>query len=184
MNEDERQAFHVFLGLCSMALAWFAGREAASYVVGLILVCGLLLVHAKLTGMRLGPLEGLVERFERPGVTAGYGAMTIAAGTLAILTLVSKPEHVMASLAILGFGDAASTLVGRRSKKPLPYNRKKTWGGTLAFVAASLPAAYFAGPPALAVAAAAAIAEGLESGIDDNLTIAIVCVVGFRLLGG
>jgi hypothetical protein len=49
---------------------------------------------------------------------------------------------------------------------------------------ASLPAAYFAGLPAVAVAAVAALAESFESDMDDNLVIAVVCVVGFRLLGG
>jgi hypothetical protein len=37
--------------------------------------------------------------------------------------------------------------------------------------------------PAVAVAAAAALAESLESRIDDNLIIAAVCVIAFRLLG-
>jgi dolichol kinase len=183
MNEDERQIFHIALGICSMALVWIAGVQIAAYVVGVILVLGLMLVHLKLSGARLGLLEHLVQRFERPGATPGYGALTIAAGTLAIMTLIAKPENILASLVILGVGDAASTLVGRRSKKKLAHNRKKTYGGTLSFFIASLPAAYFAGLPAVAVAAVAALAESFESDMDDNLIIAIVCVVGFRLLG-
>lgn len=183
MNEDERQVFHVFLGLSSIALVLLFGVQAASYVVALILLAGLLIVHLKLSGFSLGPLEHLVERFERPGVTPGYGAMTIAAGTLAIMTLIARKEEVLASLVILGFGDAASTLVGRRSKRRLPYSRRKTWGGSIAFFAACIPAVYFAGLPALAVAALAAVVESLESGVDDNLLIAIACVVLFRLAG-
>lgn len=183
MNEDERQVFHVFLGACSIALVILLGVHAATYIVAAILVAGLLLVHLKLSGFPLGPLERLVQRFERPGVTPGYGAMTIAAGVLAILTLVASRDNALASLVILGFGDAASTIAGTRSRKRLPYSRKKTWGGSIAFFAACLPAAYFAGLPALAVAAIAAAAESLESGVDDNLLIAIACVVGFRLLG-
>lgn len=184
MIEDERQIFHIFLALCSLSLVLLFGVPAASLMVAALLLAGLVLVHAKLSGRSLGALEALVARFERHGVTPGYGALTIAAGTLAILTLISKPEHMLASLAILGFGDAASTLAGMRSRQPLPYNRKKTWGGTLAFFLASAPAFLFAGWPALAVAAAAAIAESLESKIDDNLTIAVVCVICFRLFGG
>ena len=183
MNEDERQIFNIFLGLCSIALVEFLGVQLAAYIVGAILVLGLLLVHMKLSGFPLGFLEKLVERFERPGVTPGYGAMTIAAGALAILTLISQKEQILAALVILGFGDAASTLVGRRSKRKLPWSREKTFGGSFAFFAASLPAAYFAGFPALLVAGAAAIAESLEANIDDNLIVAVVCVVLFRVAG-
>lgn len=184
MNEDGRQIFHIFLGLCAISLVESLGVQLASYVVGVVLVLGLVLVHMKLSGMEIGPLEGLVQRFERPGVTPGYGALTIAAGALAILTLIARKETILASLFILGIGDAASTLVGRRSKRKLPYSREKTYGGTLAFFVSSLPAVFFAGWPAIIVAALAAAAESLESHVDDNLAIAIVCVIGFRLLGG
>ena len=147
---------------------------------------GLVLVHIKLSYAHLGKhIEWLIERFERPGVVAGYGAMTFTAAVLCILTLLSSQPQILASLAILGIGDAASTIVGRRSKRKLPYNARKTYGGTLAFFIASAPFAFlFAGPAALIVASAAAIAESAESKIDDNLIIAVVCVILFRLIGG
>lgn len=181
MKEDERQYIHIFLGACTMLLVEFAGVQAASYAMGAILVAGIILVHMKLSRMRLGPFDYFIERFDRPGVTPGYGALTMAAGALAILTLIASKEQILASLVILGFGDAGSTLAGIRSKRKLPYSREKTFGGSAAFLIFSLPAAYFAGLPALIVAAAAAAAESFESHIDDNLIIAMVCVVAFRL---
>ena len=183
MNEDERQLFHIFLGACSIALVLTLGIQLSSYVVGVMLVLGLMLVHMKLSGMWLGPLDKLVQRFERPGITPGYGAMTIAAGTLAILTLLSSKEQILASLVILGLGDAASTLIGTRSKKKLPWSKKKTIAGTAAFFIASLLAVYYAGWPAVLVAAAAALAESFETNVDDNLIISLVCVIAFRLIG-
>ena len=183
MNEDERQLFHVFLGACSIALVLFLGIQLAAYVVGVILVLGLILVHMKLSGMWLGPLDAPIRRFERPGITPGYGALTIAAGTLAILTLLADRGQILASLLILGLGDAASTIAGVRSKRKLPYSKKKTYGGTIAFFICSLPAVYFAGWSAVIVAAAAALAESFETNVDDNLIISVVCVVAFRLLG-
>lgn len=182
MNEDERQAFHIFLGLCSMALVYFFGAQMAILAVSTILAVGLVLVHLKLRHHPLGPIDRLVAKFERPGVTPGYGAMTIAAGVLAILTLIPSEPQIHASLIILGFGDAASTLVGTRSKLELPYNKRKTIGGTLAFFIACLPAFYFAGSTALLVAGLAALAEGADTKMDDNLLIPLVCVVAFRLL--
>ncbi len=183
MNENERQVFHILIGLGAIAMLELLGVQLAAYVFVAILLLGMMLVHFKLSGSSLGPFEGLVARFERPGVTPGYGAMTITAGILAILTLLANRDQMLASLIVLGFGDAASTLVGKRSRKKLPYSREKTWGGTAAFFIASLPAVYFAGWPALVVAAAAAFAESLESNIDDNLTVSLVCVVLFRLIG-
>lgn len=183
MNEDERQLFHIFLGACSIALVLLLGIQLASYVVGVILVLGLILVHMKLSGMWLGPLDGIIARFERPGITPGYGAMTIAAGTLAILTLLANKEQILASLVVLGLGDAASTIAGRRSKKKLPWGKKKTVWGMAAFFVASLPAVYYGGLPAVVVAAAAALAESFETNVDDNLIISVVCVVAFRIIG-
>jgi dolichol kinase len=184
MKEDERQIFHMFLGACAILFVGLFGVQEAVYAVGAILIGGIILVHLKLSRCSLGPFEKPLERFERPGVTPGYGAMTLAAGALAILTLISSKEHILASLFILGFGDAGSTIFGTRSKRKLPYSRNKTFGGTAAFFLFSLPAVYFAGLPAIIVAAAAAIAESLESHIDDNLIIAVVCVIAFRLLSG
>jgi dolichol kinase len=110
--------------------------------------------------------------------------MTFTAAVLCILTLLSSQQQILASLAILGIGDAASTIIGRRSRRKLPYNARKTYGGTFAFFLASAPfAIYFAGAPGLFVAAAAALAESAESKIDDNLIVAVACVVLFRLAG-
>ena len=183
MDEDERQAFHFLLGICVIALVQATGIELTAYIVGTVLIVGLMLVHLKHSGVGLGPVEKLIARFERPGVVAGYGAMTYAAATLAILTLLANKEQIIASIIMLGIGDAASTVIGKRSRKKLPYNRRKTYGGTLAFFICSLPAVYFAGIPALLVCALAAIAESLESNIDDNLIVAVVCVAAFRLVG-
>jgi len=184
MNEDERQAFHFFIGAFCIALLIFFGVEMSAYICGVALVLGLVLLHLKLSGYSIWPFDWFLSRFERPGVLSGYGAITLAAGVLAILTLLSSEEQMLASLVILGFGDAASTFIGKRSKLKLPYSKKKTVRGSVAFFLASLPAALFAGLPALAVAFFATIAEGLESGVDDNLIISLVCVVGFRLIGG
>ena len=183
MNEDERQAFHLLLGISTILLVETFGIEPTTYIVGIVLVLGLMMVHLKHSNVHLGIVERLIARFERPGVMAGYGAMTYAAATLAILTLLSNKEQIIASMIMLGIGDAASTLVGTRSKKTLPYNRHKTFGGTVAFFISSLPSVYFAEWQAIIVCALAALAESLESNIDDNLIVAVVCVIAFRLIG-
>lgn len=183
MREKFRQLFHFSLSLVAMAIATLFGHETAAYIVACALIFGLVLVHLKLRGMHLGMLEHALDRVERPGVIKGYGALTFTAATLAILTLLPTEPQMLASLVILGFGDSASTFFGLQGKRKLPYNRRKTLEGSAAFFVFSLPAAYFAGLPAVLVAAAAALAESFESRMDDNLIIAVVCVVGFRLFG-
>ena len=96
MNEDGRQAFHLMLGLCTIALVLAVGIGLAAYIVGVVLVVGLVLLHLKHSNVHLGPLEKVIERFERPGVAAGYGATTYAAATLAILTLLANKEQILA----------------------------------------------------------------------------------------
>lgn len=179
-----RQSFHFALGVAAIALVLALGADISAYIVASALIAGLVLVHFKLRGMHLGPLEHILARLERPGVVAGYGALTFTAAALAILTLLSSQGQMLASLVILGFGDSASTFVGLGGKRKLFYNRRKTLEGSCAFFIASLPAVLFAGAPALLIAAAAAVAESLEARMDDNLIIAVVCIVGFRLLGG
>jgi dolichol kinase len=183
MREVFRQFFHFFLSVLAIAIVLSFGVELSAYLVACALVFGLVLVHLKLRGMHLGPLERVLDRVERPGVVKGYGALTFTAAVLAILTLLSNQGQIIASLIILGFGDSASTFFGLNGKRRLPYNARKTYEGSLAFFFFSLPAVYFAGWPALLVAAAAALAESFESRMDDNLIISIVCVVLFRLVG-
>jgi len=176
----------MLLGILCIAMVQLAGIELSAYLVSVALIIGLVLVHIKLSYVHLGHgLEWLLERFERPGVLAGYGALTFTAAALCILTLLSSQPQIFASLAIIGIGDSASTIIGRRSRTRLPYNARKTVEGTSAFFLVSAPlAVYFAGLPALVVCAAAALAESLESKIDDNLIIAAVCIIAFRLIGG
>lgn len=182
-REDERQFLHFFFSVCCIALVELFGVALSVYAVCAIFVIGLMLFNMRFLRMKIWVVEKLLERFERKNVLAGYGAMTFTAAVLLLLTLLAEKEHVLASLVIVGFGDAASTFFGRRSKRKLPYSKKKTYGGTAAFFIASLPAVYFAGIPALLVAALAALAESLDIKIDDNLAIATVCVVAFRLIG-
>lgn len=92
---------------------------------------------------------------------------------------------------ILGAGDAASNLVGRRlGTARLPWNCGKSWAGTAAFLLAAAPVAFLLmrwndgawpggepGFPALATAALAGAAAGaavetIPWRIDDNLTVA------------
>lgn len=118
---------------------------------------------------------------------------------LLILALVSPPFASAAALAVLGFGDPAAGLVGRRwGRRPLRGGR--TLEGTLAFALFGTLAAFGAlllwhgaapWPALLAVSAAAgvagAIAEAVSVRVDDNLSVplgaALAAALAAALLG-
>jgi dolichol kinase len=122
--------------------------------------------------------------------------VTLLSYTAPILTtllfLPAAPELGLAVLAIVAFGDGCATLVGRVAAGPrLPWNRAKTWAGSAAFVACALPIAavvYWgeAQPHvslALSLACAApaalvaALAESLNSRVNDNLRVGVAAAV-------
>jgi uncharacterized protein (TIGR00297 family) len=125
---------------------------------------------------------------------------------LAVLGLILWFRHSLwmaaAVWGVLAVGDGAASLVGQAVGGPrLPWNDRKTWAGTLAFVGfgaaaaavliawtARLPlswSAWHAGRTvavALAVALACALVESLPTTLDDNLTVAATGAALFPLL--
>ena len=64
-----------------------------------------------------------------------------------------------------------------RSKLTQLENKNKTLEGTAAFFFGSLPAWIFIGSVILPLAIITALVESVDTGIDDNLLIPIVCVI-------
>jgi uncharacterized protein (TIGR00297 family) len=112
---------------------------------------------------------------------------------VSVLLLILVYRHslpvVGAVWAIMALGDGMASVVGEARGGPaLPYNPKKTWSGFGAFVLAGTAGAYaltrWANPAAssvsvLVVSTAAALVgalvEGLPIGLDDNLSVPLVC---------
>ncbi|HEX7830869.1 MAG TPA: DUF92 domain-containing protein, partial [Thermoanaerobaculia bacterium] len=99
-----------------------------------------------------------------------------------LLVLVFHDRLVFAAIAwaLLAFGDGVATLAGKAVPiARLPWNRNKSWGGFLAFLAlgyaGGVAVAYwmdYRAPFVVLIAGlAAAITESLDLGVDDNLTV-------------
>jgi dolichol kinase len=113
---------------------------------------------------------------------------------LVILAVVSPPFASAAALAVLGFGDPAAGLVGRRwGRTPLAAGR--TLEGTLTFAVFGCLASFavlslwhgaVAWPLLLAISAAAgaagAIAEAVSVKLDDNLTVPLAAAAAAALV--
>ncbi len=96
-----------------------------------------------------------------------------AAGILLTLLLFPPPIN-SASIAIFSLGDSAASLFGGLiPKKPLPFNKGKTLGGSLfGFLFAFLAGVFFVTPLLALVAAAVAITvESLPLPVNDNILI-------------
>lgn len=168
-NEPLRKAIHIAVGFLALALAWIPWRTAA-VIAAAAAILNWLVLH-RLVGKR-------VARDER-GYDVGIILYPLAVCAL-ILIFNWHIELAAVAWVIMAFGDGAATLVGRAMPiAPLPWNRGKSWGGTLAFIvvggAGAIGTALYFGEPSIAAAAAAvvvaAIVESMPLVLDDNITV-------------
>ena len=168
-NETLRKGLHIAFGFGAFALKWLDWYVAAGISV-VAMIGNWLLLH-RIVGRG-------VARHER-GFDAGIVLYPIM--VLALIVVFRDRLHFAAiAWALLAFGDGVATLAGKSLRiAPLPWNRDKSWGGFLAcFLAGAvmgIAVAYwmdYREPIVVIIAAlAAAIAESLPLGVDDNVTV-------------
>jgi dolichol kinase len=98
-----------------------------------------------------------------------------------VAILLSNAHEIDAAIVALAAGDSAATIFGILGTHPLPYNRRKTMEGSLAFFIFSLTAFLFVGWMGIALAAITAIVESLATPVDDNLLIPVAAILFFIL---
>jgi len=118
------------------------------------------------------------------------GIILYPASVLLLILIYRQSMHVVAAVwAILALGDGAAGVAGAALGRPaLPWNRRKTWAGSLAFVLAGTTGAYVlgrwvnpalpAGKTVLVCALTALVGAAIESlpiSLDDNLSVPLVC---------
>lgn len=182
-REDSRQLFHMLVGLGAIAVLLFLGRGFLLAGIFFTIIIGTLLMNARLLGKRIALVQWFEKRFEREGAPLpGWGSACYATGALIIVSFLPDAGQIGAALLMIGIGDGISTIVGRRGKIALPYNRRKTLEGMLAMFLSSLAAWYFIGPLAVPLAMVAAFAESIPR-IDDNLTVPALCTAFLLVIG-
>lgn len=174
--EDRRQLVHAAMTLFAVLLRWLTWSQAA-WVAGAAVVLNWVVL----------PLTGLDRGLRREGGAWIDGAKLYPVAVLGLLLAWRDDLHVVAlAWAVLGVGDAASNVVGRRVGRPPFLGRgDRSLAGTAAFVSAALPAAFAAacvaraeptGTLLLACAAASVAGAAAEllvpRGWDDNVAIA------------
>jgi len=184
-NETLRKLLHIGFGLGALALRWLTWQEAVAICA--IAVVGNWLVLHRVVGRS-------VSRDER-GWDAG---IVLYPAAVLVLVFIFRQSLVVAGTVwvIMAFGDGFATLAGRAFDGPrLPWNREKSWAGFIAFIIAAAPAAYgisrFLNPIGtyfhraviiLVAVLAGAIAESLDTRVDDNITVPLASGMAMSLL--
>lgn len=178
-QEMRRQLFHMYVGVAVVVAAIKLGASAVEEALFVAIFAGLLLINAKMLGAHLSLFEAFLRDFERRSAEfPGKGALFFAVGALFLFTFSLSSEFALAALSILAVSDGASTMVGmKHGKDKLPWNKEKSWHGTIAFfLTGSVVAWLFIGWQGVFLAAFLALVETYDFHIDDNLLIPIASV--------
>lgn len=173
-SEIRRKLVHIAFGFLAFSLKFLSFEQAVIMATSAVLFNWLILPHVG--GRRISRSD---KGFDR-------GIILYPVAVLVMIVVFRSEPGIAASLwGILAFGDGLATLVGKHvPTASLPWNREKSWGGTITFFTASFVACHFllqffgtklpiastmlaAGLTALVCA----IVESLPTSIDDNLTV-------------
>lgn len=187
-HEDRRQWTHLAMTGFVVALRWLSPLQA-------IALAATALVFNLLVLPRLPGAREWMRRSDERGVG---GVRMYPVAVVAALLLFDLPVAA-AAWAVMGVGDAAANLAGRRWGRPPFLGRAdRSLVGTLAFVASATPAAWaahawvaagqegcvvIAWSTALAAAMAGAVAELIPYPrvVDDNLPVTLAAGGGHLL---
>ena len=182
-SENTRQLVHIAFGACALLLRWLPWFEA-TMLASMAVAFNLFALH-RLGGARLFRPD------ERGRYRLKSGIVLYPASVVGLLLLLPERLDIVAGAwGVLAAGDGAATLIGRHLPiRPLPWNREKSVGGSLAFIlfgsaaAAALlwwcretvvPPVYWWYPFAAAVIATvmAGAVETIPVSFDDNVSVA------------
>ncbi len=175
--ETRRDVLQFFLGVVLLLAFYFISLQSAKALTLLLLIFGYIIADFALTH-KDGALYRFIYSMERQGTLLGEGAIMLGIGTLATIAILGSSAQIMIALSALFLGDSIATMIGINLRGPkLPYNKRKSVSGSLAyFIVVSLVAYQLVGIVGIALGAIAAIAEGVRTPLDDNLFVAIILI--------
>ena len=139
----------------------------------------------RLDGKSLPVISAVTRHAASQSELIGFAAAPLyfAGGILFTLVVFPHPASY-AAIAMFCFGDSAASLFGGLFSKPLPFNKGKTWEGSLAgLFFAFLAGTFFVNPLLAFVGAAVAMTvEVLPLPVNDNILIPIITGAVLTLL--
>lgn len=189
--EINRQLFHIAIGAIIILLILMVERETALIILFLAFLITVLISIIS-TKIKISIVNWFIEKLERDNEKKFpiKGAVFFMAGCLLTFKLFSQ-DIALASIAVLTFGDAISTLasfLGQKYKHK-PFSKFKTLYGTILGIIISFLIALIFIEPLLALTAAiiGMVAEAIsiklgETEADDNLIIPLASGTSCYLL--
>lgn len=185
-REESRQAVHILFFIFAFALKYLDRYQAAFILILLLFVIVFILPKTK------------IKRFFHRHFEEKY-SQGAALYFLVILFLLFffSPSVVAPAWAILALGDGSATLFGKNFKtKPLPWNHKKSYGGSIAFLIFGFLGAFIllkwmmpdmgfgrAIQVSFSASLFSAFIESLPMRMDDNVTVALSAALVIFLSG-
>jgi dolichol kinase len=185
IDERARKAAHIISNLSACLLIWILGMQTTSYFVLLGTCIGILLMHLKILGIKIPGIDGWLRNVGREGEIPGEGALYNALGILfAISVLRDDSAAAISVILILALGDGFATYIGTRyGRHKLPWNRNKTFEGTIGFAAGAICALFVMPVPAtIFVVLLATIIESLPLKVNDNITLPVVSSLSYLIM--
>jgi len=182
-KEERRDLIQICSGVVLVAVLVFLSYDYARLFIMLAMLLGALVSNYAMSNPKRGTFR-LLNSLERGDAAFGQGAMWLALGSLVAIIFLNSGNAVVL-LAAIFIGDAAATIIGMRyGKIALPYNKKKSLLGSMAYFAVTLVVAFpLLGYVAILVSFIAALVESLPRHIDDNFDTAAVLAALMLLLG-
>jgi dolichol kinase len=179
--EKRRDVVQIAFGVILIGIFATFPQIYANFLLELLILLAAVLGNYALRNEK-NTMSGILHLFERSDAALGQGAMWLAIGVLAATSFLSG-GHVTAVIAAIVIGDAVATLVGMTYKIALPYNKRKSILGTLAyFLSATFFSFPFIGYASVLTSLVAALAESSPKQIDDNFDTAVVLVTLIKIL--
>jgi len=176
-KEEGRKIIHFFTGAGFLLLLLVLPIEGAKIVSFAALIFFLILI-SKFMRKRKTPFDFLISSFGTRDRFPAEGALWYMLGVVFIFLFFSKFESMFSALLFLSLGDALAGIIGSRGKIRLPWNRRKTLEGMLAFFLVSIPLSLLFPSFALEIVAAGALCAFAESmrhlPLDDNFHIPLL----------
>ena len=165
-----------------------AGLITVPVVAALIILIAIVYTVSelrRLEGRELPLVSAITRHAASQSELYGFAASPLYFAFGIVTTLLLFPAHAAgAAIAMFCLGDSSASLFGGLISKSLPFNKGKTWEGSLAgFFFAFLAGTFFVSPwLALAGAAIAMTIEVLPLPVNDNVLIPIITGAALTLL--
>ncbi|MDE1827709.1 MAG: hypothetical protein KGH65_00915 [Candidatus Micrarchaeota archaeon] len=176
--ETNRDIAQIAFGAIILLLFYSIKTSYAEFVIIMLILLGYLTVNYGASNAQTKVATSL-KNLERSYTKFGQGAAWLAIGALATIGFVQDARYVVIIFFAIFIGDALATIIGIRfGKRKLPYNKKKSLAGAIAYFlsVAILPYALY-GPLAIPLAALATAVETLPIKLDDNFSVPAVLIV-------